>query len=146
MPANMADLVATAETEIDAPPSRVWRALTDPDVIEQYMFGARVVTDWRPGSSIVWKGEYEGKAYEDKGEVLEVVPERKLKMTHFSPLGGDDDVPENYHTLTYELEGANGATHVSLSQDNNPSQEAAEHSRANWEKMLAGLKTTVEAS
>jgi uncharacterized protein YndB with AHSA1/START domain len=142
----MAELVATAETEIDAPPSRVWRALTDPDVIEQYMFGARVVTDWKPGSPIVWKGEYEGKAYEDKGEVLEVVPERRLKVTHFSPLGGEDDVPENYHTLTYELDGSNGTTHVSLSQDNNPSQEAAEHSRANWEKMLSGLKATVEAS
>ena len=142
----MAELVATAETEIDAPPSRVWRALTDPDLIEQYMFGARVVTDWQPGSSIVWKGEYEGKAYEDKGEVLEVVPERRLRMTHFSPLGGEDDVPENYHTLTYELEAENGTTHVSLSQDNNSSQEAAEHSRENWEKMLSGLKTTVEAS
>ena len=142
----MADLVATAETEIDAPPSRVWRALTDPDLIEQYMFGARVVTDWQPGSSIVWKGEYEGKAYEDKGEVLEVVPERRLRMTHFSPLGGEDDVPENYHTLTYELEAENGTTRLSLSQDNNSSQEAAEHSRENWEKMLSGLKTTVEAS
>ena len=98
------------------------------------MFGARVITDWEPGSSIVWKGEYEGKAYEDKGEVLEVVPERRLKVTHFSPLGGKDDVPENYHTLTYELEGSNGTTHVSLSQDNNPTHEAAEHSRANWEK------------
>ena len=142
----MAKLVATAETEIDAAPSRVWRALTDPDLIEQYMFGARVITDWKPGSSIVWKGEYEGKAYEDKGEVLEVVPERRLKVTHFSPLGGKDDVPENYHTLTYELEGSNGTTHVSLSQDNNPTHEAAEHSRANWESMLSGLKATVEAS
>ncbi len=57
-------------------------------------------------------------------------------MTHFSPLSGDDDVPENYHTLTYELEGQDGHTRVSLSQDNNPSAEAAEHSRENWEKML----------
>jgi hypothetical protein len=35
-------------------------------------------------------------------------------------------------------------THVSLSQDNNPSEDAAEHSRANWEKILAGLKQFVE--
>jgi uncharacterized protein YndB with AHSA1/START domain len=138
--------IATVETDVEAPASRVWDALTDPDVIERYMFGARVVTDWKPGSSIVWKGEYEGKPFEDKGEVLEVVPERRLKVTHFSPLSGKDDVPENYHTVTYELERHNGTTHVSLSQDNNPSAEAAEHSRANWEKMLSGLKATVEAS
>jgi uncharacterized protein YndB with AHSA1/START domain len=138
--------IATAETEIDAPANRVWKALTDADEIEKYMFGSRVDTDWQPGSSITWKGEYEGKAYEDKGEILEVVPERTLKVTHFSPLSGDDDVPENYHTLTYELEGHDGHTHVSLSQDNNSSPEAAEHSRKNWEKMLSGLKATVEAS
>lgn len=142
----MAGHVATAETDVRAPTDRVWEALTDPDVIEQYMFGTRVVTDWNPGSSIVWKGEYEGKAYEDKGEILEVVPERRLKMTHFSPQSGGDDVPENYHTLVYELEGRDGTTHVSLSQDNTSSPEAAEHSRANWEKLLSGLKATVEAS
>ena len=138
--------VARAETDVRASTDRVWQALTDPNVIEQYMFGTRVVTDWKPGSPIVWKGEYEGKAYEDRGEVLEVVPESKLRMTHFSPLSGEDDVPENYHTLTVELEAENGTTHVSLSQDNNPSAEAAEHSRANWEKMLSGLKATVEAA
>jgi uncharacterized protein YndB with AHSA1/START domain len=136
--------IARAETEIDAPADRVWKALTDADEIEKYMFGSRVDTDWQPGSSITWKGEYEGKAYEDKGEILEVVPERRLKMTHFSPMSGEDDVPANYHTLTYELEGHDGHTHVSLSQDNNSSEEAAEHSRANWEKMLSGLKATIE--
>ena len=142
----MTGRVATAETEIRAPRSEVWRALTDPDQIEKYMFGSRVETDWKPGSTIVWKGEYEGKRYEDKGEILEVETERRLKMTHFSPLSGEEDAPENYHTLVYELEDDEGRTHVSLSQDNNASEEAAEHSRANWEKMLSGLKEVVEGN
>ena len=67
--------VATAETDIDAPVDDVWEALTEPKLIEKYMFG----------------------------------------------------------------------THVSLSQDNNASAEAAEHSKRNWEQMLSGLKETVEA-
>jgi uncharacterized protein YndB with AHSA1/START domain len=137
--------VATAETEIDASPDQVWSALTDPEQIKQYMFGSQVETDWQPGSPIVWKGEYEGKQYEDKGEIVEIEPERRLKVTHFSPLGGQEDVPENYHTLLYELEARDGKTRVSLSQDNNPSEEAAEHSRANWEQMLTGLKQVVES-
>ena len=142
----MADHIATAETEIAASPREVWTALTDPDEIEKYMFGSHVVTDWKPGSSIVWKGEYEGKAYEDKGEILEFEPERRLTMTHFSALSGQEDVPANYHTLVYELEERGEKTRVALSQDGNDTEEAAEHSKANWEKMLSGLKEVVEQS
>jgi uncharacterized protein YndB with AHSA1/START domain len=140
----MTGFVARAETEIEARPAQVWDALTDPDLIEKYMFGSRVETDWKVGSPITWNGEYDGKAYEDKGEVVAVEPGRLLEVTHFSPLGGREDRPENYHRLVYELEERNGVTHVSLSQDNNPTEEAAEHSRGNWEKMLAGLKRVVE--
>jgi uncharacterized protein YndB with AHSA1/START domain len=140
----MAGRVATAEAEIDAPRSEVWQALTDPEQIRKYMFGSRVETDWRPGSPITWKGEYEGKPYEDKGEILEVVENRRLKLTHFSPLSGQEDARENYHTLVYELTEDDGKTRVSLSQDNNPTEEAAEHSRANWETMLSALKEVVE--
>ena len=70
------------------------------------MFGSRVETDWQVGSPIVWKGECEGKPYEDKGEVLAVRRADRLSVTHFSPLTGQDDVPENYHTLVYELDRA----------------------------------------
>jgi uncharacterized protein YndB with AHSA1/START domain len=141
----MADHVANATIEVDASPGEVWTALTDPGQIEKYMFGSQVVTDWQPGSPIVWKGEYEGKKYEDKGEIVEIEPERRLKVTHFSPLSGQEDIPENYHTVLYDLEKNGKRTRVSLTQDNNSSEEAAEHSRANWEKMLAGLKEVVEA-
>jgi uncharacterized protein YndB with AHSA1/START domain len=141
----MGDHVASATIEIAASPGKVWTALTDPEQIAKYMFGSRVVTDWQPGSPIVWKGEYEGKKYEDKGEVVEIEPERRLKVTHFSPLSGQEDIPANYHTVLYELENHGEKTRVSLNQDNNSSEEAAEHSKANWEKMLAGLKEVVEA-
>ena len=141
----MGNHVATAQTEIDASPRQVWTALTDPEQIKEYMFGSQVETDWEEGSPIVWRGEYEGKKYEDKGEIVEVEPERRLKVTHFSPLSGKEDLPENYHTVVYELEQHGQKTRVSLSQDNNESAEAAEHSKANWEKMLSGLKQVVES-
>ncbi len=140
----MADHVATAEIEVDAPAGQVWGALTDPDQIQRYMFGSRVETDWEPGSPIVWKGEYEGKGYEDHGTIVEIEPKRRLKVTHFSPLSGEEDVPANYHTLSYTLDERDGHTRISLSQDNNASEEEAEHSRENWEMMLIGLKDVVE--
>ena len=141
----MAGHVAVAEVEIDASPDEVWEALTDPDAIKEYMFGSEVVTDWAQGSPIVWKGEYGGKQYEDRGEILEIEPGRRLKVSHFSPLSELEDVPDNYHTIVYELEPvAGGLTELTLRQDNNSSEDEAEHSRANWEKMLSGLKDVVE--
>ena len=141
----MASHVATAETEIEATPDEVWKALTEPRLIEEYMFGTHVETDWQPGSRIVWKGEYDGKRYEDKGEILDVQPGKRLELTHYSPLSGDEDRPENYHTVVYELEERGTTTRVALSQDGNADGEAAEHSRSNWEKVLSGLKQTVES-
>jgi uncharacterized protein YndB with AHSA1/START domain len=142
---GMTGHVAVAETEINASPGRVWSALTDPAQIEEYMFGSRVTTDWKQGSPIVWKGEYEGRKYEDRGQILEIEPQRRLRMTHFSPLSGREDAPENYHTLVFELEQAgHEKTHLSLSQDNNSTEEEAEHSKSNWETMLNGLKQLAE--
>jgi uncharacterized protein YndB with AHSA1/START domain len=141
----MATRVATARTEIEASPQEVWQALTDPALIGKYMFGTHVETDWKPGSPIVWNGEYEGRRYEDKGEIIDFDPEHRLSMTHFSAMSGLDDRPENYHTVVYELEQRGGTTVVSLSQDGNDSDEAKEQSQSNWAAILAGLKETVES-
>ncbi len=140
----MTGYVATAEIEIDAPAARVWAALTDPELIRRFMFDTEVVTDWQPGSPIVWKGVYEGREYEDRGQILEVEAGRRLKVTHFSPLSGQEDRPENYHTLTYELDDRGPTTGVRMSQDNNGSEAEAEHSRGMWETLLNGLKAAVE--
>jgi uncharacterized protein YndB with AHSA1/START domain len=88
---------------IDAPRDRVWNALTDPKMVKQYMHGTNMSTDWREGSPIKWKGEWKGKPYEDKGTVLAFEPKKLLRYTHWSPMGGSEDKPENYHTVTYEL-------------------------------------------
>jgi uncharacterized protein YndB with AHSA1/START domain len=140
----MNGIVATASIDIAAPADRVWAALTEPDQIAAYMFGSRVETDWQVGSPITWNGEWEGKPYQDKGEVLAYDEPRRLSVTHFSPLTGQDDVPENYHTLLYELADAGDGTRLELSQDNNASDEEADHSRQNWQMMLDGLKKQVE--
>jgi uncharacterized protein YndB with AHSA1/START domain len=140
----MTGYLATAETDISAPPERVWEVLTDPDQLKKLWFGADVKTDWKEGSPITWSGEWEGKPYEDKGEVLEVDPGRLLKLTHFSPLTGQPDVPENYHTLVYELSG-DGTTHLKLTQDNNGSEDEAKHSQDMWEMLVAKVKEAAES-
>lgn len=140
----MANLVARASIDIDAPPADVWKALTDPDAIEQYMFGSKVTSDWEEGASISWEGEWKGERYRDKGSILQFNPERLLQYTHFSPLSGLPDSPENYHTVTIELTQEGTLTRVWLSQDKNPTEEARRHSEENWNTMLAALKDLLE--
>lgn len=143
----MAGHVAEATVQVRAPAERVWAALTDPALVRQYLMGAEVASDWQPGSPVTWSGEYGGRAYVDKGEVLEADPPRRLVHTHFSPLTGTPDVPESYHTLTWQLsdDGA-GTTTVTLAQDNNATPEEAAHNRENWSAVLRGLARVAEAS
>ena len=138
------NIVAEASTTIRAPASKVWEALTKPELIKQYLFGSEVVTDWQVGSPIYYRGEWEGRSYEDKGTVLEVQRERRLVSTHWSPLSGVPDTPENYHTVTYLLAEHDGSTDVTIRQDNNASEDEKAHSEQNWQTVLAGLKKLVE--
>ncbi len=138
------DLVAKAEIRIEAPVTTVWDALINPTIIEQYMFGTTVISDWEKGSKIIWRGEWKGKFYEDKGEIIDIEPEKLLKMTHYSPLSGGKDVPENYHGLCYELKKEGAATQIVLEQNNNKSKKEKIHSEQNWQRMLESMKKVIE--
>jgi uncharacterized protein YndB with AHSA1/START domain len=59
-------LTARTSITIHAPVSGVWEALTEPELIKQYLFGTEAVSDWKVGSSIAYKRVWEGKSYEDK--------------------------------------------------------------------------------
>ncbi len=137
--------VAEASITINASVGKVWDALTNSEIIKQYMFGTDVVSDWREGSSIVWKGEWQGKKYEDKGVILKLQPMRTLQYSHYSPLSGLPDTQENYHTVTVEL-SSKGRTQtlVTLQQDNNTIEQERQHSQNNWKMMLTSLKELLE--
>jgi len=136
--------VAKATATINAPASKVWDALTKPDLIKQYLFGTKVTTDWRVGSPITYEGIWEGKAYKDKGKILLVEPGKLLVSTFWSALSGKPDVPENYQTVRYELSAENGGTRLTITQDNNATQEDANHSAQNWTMVLEGMKKVIE--
>jgi uncharacterized protein YndB with AHSA1/START domain len=138
------NLIAQASVSIAAPAARVWDALVNPQIIKQYMFGTTVVSDWQEGSPISWKGEWKGKAYEDKGRIQKIKPRQLLQYSHYSPLSGLPDTPENHHLVTIELSEKGPQTRVSLSQDNNATDEARQHSEENWMMMLEGLKKLLE--
>ena len=138
----MAGETVTVLKTIDAPASEVWAALTTPATIKRYFFGSEVETDWEEGSPITFRGVYEGKRYEDKGEIRDVEKERSLSFTHWSQMSGKPDRPENYATVTYDLKKLGGKTEVKVTQTN--CMGDAEQTKKNWRAVLDGLKKTVE--
>jgi len=137
--------IAQATVSIHAPAAKVWEALTTPEILKQYYFGADIVSDWKVGSPIIYKGQWQGKSYEDKGTILAFEPEKLLVTTHWSPLSGMPDSPENYHNVTYELSEQAGNTKVALTQDNNATEEEKMQNGQFWKTMLDGLKKLLES-
>lgn len=137
---------ASTSIDVDAPTSRVWAVLVEPELIGRYMHGTAVDTDWTVGSPIHWRGEWQGKPYEDKGEVLAFDPPRRLAVTHWSPLTGEPDEPASYHHVTYELEPLDGErTRLTLVHGNSPTQEAADAMIANgWRPTMQAIKQVAE--
>ncbi len=137
-------LLAHASLTINSPASKVWDALTNPDLIKQYLFGTKVETDWRIGSPITYTGQWQGKPYQDKGVVKQVETNKLLVSTYWSPLENLPDRPEYYKTVRYELASEGNATRLTVTQDNNATPEDAAHSSENWKMVLEGMKALLE--
>jgi uncharacterized protein YndB with AHSA1/START domain len=138
------DISTSAAVTIDAPASRVWEALTTPELIKQWFFGVDTESDWTEGGSIVHRGEYKGETYEDKGTILRIIPERMLVHTHWSPMSAMPDEPENYQEVAWTLTESQGKTQLTVNEVNLPSTDAKATSDEGWKSALAGLKRVVE--
>lgn len=139
-------MTETARTSLPIAARRdaIWHALTDSDTIARYMYGTRVTTDWQEGAAITYRGEWEGKPYEDKGTILEIVPGERLVTSYYSPLSGKPDVPDNYQTVSYLLADDGDRTRVTITQDGCADQAEADRMSANWASMLESLRSVVE--
>jgi uncharacterized protein YndB with AHSA1/START domain len=129
---------------IDAAPGEVWDALTNPDQIKKYFFGTEAISDWKKGSPLYFRGEWEGKKYEDKGTILETKQGELFKYTYWSSMSGIEDKPENYVIVTYRLSEVQGKTKVTITQENIESDDMRKHSEENWNKVLSDLKNLLE--
>ena len=137
-------VAATANIVINVLSARVWDALTNPELVRQYLYGAEIVSDWQKGSPIIFKGVWKEKPYEDKGTIIEIEPGKMLKVTHYSPLSGLPDVPENYHVVTYSLSEAGNKTTLTITQENNRDQAEVNESEKTWNTILSSMKTLLE--
>ena len=132
--------------EILAPARKVWRALTEPDLVKQWQYSSDLLTTWEPGSPIVFRNEWNGQVFEQKGTVLEFAPTSRVRYSLFFPRPDVKDIPENYFFMTYELTESHGVTSLLFRQeDPRPSQPDADSSVEEGPDVLSALKDLVEA-
>ena len=129
---------------INAPKSKVWDALTNPDIISQWLFGTKVISDWKEGSSIFFTGNWQGTDYTDKGTILKFDTEKVFQYSYWSGFSGLPDSPENYSVITFELSSKDNSTVLTLTQSNFASETTYENSDNNWTSTLGLMKNTVE--
>ena len=125
---------------INASVSKVWDALTNPEVVKEYFFGTNLITDWKEGSPIRFTGVWDGVAYEDKGTVLKFEPEHYLSYNYWSSFSGTEDISENYAIIEYIVEAVDSGTQVTVTQDNMKDEAAVAHSEKNWQMLLEEMR------
>lgn len=146
-------LMITNNISINAPASTVWDALVNPAQTKKYMFGCETVSDWKKGSELLWRGEYEGKAMVFvKGQIVKIEPGKLLVYTVIDPNNPSiPDIPENYLTVTYLLKEENGATVLTVTQGDYSTVAEGEkrykdsyNNGEGWNPILVQIKKLVE--
>lgn len=130
--------------EIAAPPSEVWRTITDPERIVRWMNRARVESSWQVGSEIALLVELEGHTYRDRGTILAVEPERLLRFEHWSAVSRVPDTPETRTVMSYALAAAPIGTRLTFRHERLRTGTNAKHARFFWSVALLVLKDVAE--
>src|SRR3954465_10878713 len=100
-----------------APARKVWSALTLPELVKQWQYGSDLLTTWEPGTPIVFRNEWNGQIFEQKGTVLEFIPGARLKYSLFPPRPDLQNIPKHFFFITYELVESGGLTSVLFRQE-----------------------------
>lgn len=101
------------------------------------MFNCQVASDWQVGSSITWKGNYQGYESGERGVILAIEKGQLLKYSSFDPNFGLADIPENYLQITYELIELGGKTLLVTSIENfNRDPERMKHIAGGWDNIV----------
>ena len=140
-------LIFRTQIAICAPQSRVWDALVNPEFTQQYMFGCVPITDWKVGSSLLWRGLADGVDYV-VGEVVAFQPDTLLSTTTFNPHVGHADEPDNYLTGEYHLSHSDGVTLNDIVQGDfaeiEDGDKRLQEAQGAWDFALQELKSVLE--
>ncbi|MEO5683760.1 MAG: SRPBCC domain-containing protein [Chitinophagaceae bacterium] len=149
----MSKLSVENNISIHAPIEKVWDTLVNPEQTKKYMFGCETVSDWKPGSPLLWRAMYEGKeTVFVKGTVIAFQPPALLTYTVIDPNADMPDIPDNHLNVYYQLSEQDGVTSLTVSQDG--FEKAADGEKRyndvynngeGWNPILLEIKKVAEA-
>ena len=102
------------------------------------------MTDWKVGSDIRFKTEWEGKIFEQWGKILEIRQNELIKYSLFAPRPDLEDKPENYFIMNYVLTAENGQTKLEIIQEDNRQNAVQEEPQGEENPILKSLKEIAE--
>jgi uncharacterized protein YndB with AHSA1/START domain len=129
-------------TYIRTTPEKLWRALTDPEVTQQYFSGGRHESEWKAGAA--WRIMIPDGRVADSGEVVEIDPPRKLVLkwrNEFKP----ELREEGFSRMTYTLEPQGDTVKLTvLHEIDRPESKLIGAVSVGWPKILSSLKSMLE--
>lgn len=141
------DVVITRSAILNAPASRVWEALTNPELTKRYYYNCEVQSEWTPGSALRWKGTYDGRDIDAEGQILEIVPGKRVKFSGFDRLAAGDISKSGDIHITHELVPQGTATKLLTTIDHFEGDETrAEYAADQWDlEIMPKLQNLVES-
>ncbi|TGD56716.1 SRPBCC family protein [Flavobacterium humi] len=130
---------------IKASAENVWEALTKPEWVRQWQYGSDLITDWKAGSEIRFRNQWEDKIFEQWGRIIEVQPYSLLRYSLFFPRPGLEDKPENYFTMSYVLTEENKGTLLEIIKEDHRPEAVQEEPQGEENPVLKGLKDLIES-
>jgi uncharacterized protein YndB with AHSA1/START domain len=131
--------------KLNAPVHKIWDTLTKPELVKQWQYGSELITDWKVGSQIRFRAEWEGKVFEQWGKVLEIVPYKLIRYSLFAPRPDLEDKPENYFVMNYILTEEKNCVRLDIIQEDNRQGAVQESPQGEENPVLGALKRLIES-
>ena len=132
---------------ITAIPAIVWRVLTEPALMRQWMgepeMQIEIDTDWTVGGPFVVRGFHHVR-FENRGTVRTFEPEQALTYTQLSSLSRLPNVRENHCVIGFTLAPQEEGTRLTLTLRDFPTHTIYKHLDFYWRTTLAILKQVAE--
>ena len=131
--------------KLDAAPGKVWRAITEPEMLKQWMAPSDAFSVPVAEAELHIGGRYhivmnapDGQVHDVSGTYREIVPNKKLVYTW-----AWKSTPERESVVTIELRAAGGGTELTLRHEQFADDEARNHHEQGWNGCLARLEKSL---